>query len=1439
MRRLNLKFLVVLVVATCVVGLGVHLLHGFNVRSSSKVVLGKADDAREKGDLRTAVRYYGEYLRHVPDDLEARATQALIAADITKQKDVQARDVLLADNLLEEALRQDALRDRGDLRRKLIDVQIMRGRPDDARKNIERLTDPTKPDPELDYLYARCAYATSFFDKAVDRLAPLTGYVTGADGRTKVFDAKKATAPDNVDAYMLLALILRENKKQFLDADACVNAMVAANPKSAKALMQRSVFQIRYAQDGTREENERRLKEAREDLRKALAIEPDNVDALMQNADLDIKAKNFDPAIEHIRKAIKIAPKNERLYLGLASVLLVQQKPKDAIAAIEQGLKEAPKSPELIWGMHEIQWRMGNVDGLKESIEQMESMKFMPERLQLAKARVPLVEHKWGEAARQLEEVRPQLQLYANLAQSADLALGQCYANLRQPDLQLKVYNRILQGDPRHVEALRGKAQALTTLLRFEEALDVYQKGLANAVGKDEFLADRALVAGYLGVLTALSQRGDENAVHFKRIIERIRDRIKPESLGAVEQIIVKADEAVRAKKFDEALTILKEGIAAHPQELRLRISVVAAVAAQDGPDAALQKLTEVEKEVGASNQTRLLRGELLVRKGGANVKQTLAELEQGAAELKDAEQAEYWARLGGLYLRLGAPAREDALRCYRQALALRPENVQLLEGLFELARESGDHLAMLKARDDIEKGMGRESSLWKYAEAVRLAAQVRERGPQVEASSLNEAASLAGQLASQRPDWYLMFRLQGDISDLKGDHEEAIRNYQKALDSGPPNAQTVQRLVELQMNKSQFVDARKTLQRLGDNVPLGKLGILVEVLGKGNPEKALKDLEREVPADSTNPSELLWKGQLLLRLDQKEKAEAAFKRAAEHGPNLPQTWLALVEFLARFKNGAEAESVIRNAENQLSEDQATLVLAQCYALIGNYAQAESYYLKALRSGPATPALARTVAAFYLSSKQPDKAAPLLKSLVESSSKLRQEDQQHAAWARRELGMLLAQSQSQPQFEAAIRLIDANATASGISPQDGLLKARMYASRRDPQSLRQAEKLFDSNKDYLGYDDKLALAHVYANTNQWEKGRRLLVELNIDQPEDTRVMVALADGLLKRGDLDSAQSWIRKLEQVQKDSLQAVHLNAWLAMRRMRPGEAEDYVKASLPKEVTKDNIGRVVQGARILEEVKNYDGAEKLLRANLSVAPGVKGELTQFLARRGKAEECLALLKEQVSDQTIEAACILGTQVLREQKNASGQVPTAQRDLVLSWYEECRKRPQQSLALRMNEALLYDLLGRTQDAARVYRELLESKDLPDVARATTANNLAYLLAVNGGDNAEAQKLIDFATAQLGLAPEIQDSAAMVALAKGKAEEAVKILTEATEFGGSSEMFFHLALAYQKQDNRGKAGQWLRRAREEGLRKEALSQADSDKLAKLDSWLNS
>ena len=1447
MRRVNWKFFVILNLCGVVLIAGAVSLWAINARNSASITKGQAEEAEKNGDLRGAVRYYSEYLAKTPDDYPTQAVRAKLAAQVALKDDARRKDLDLASKWLEDALRQDSLRDRTDLRRDLVEVQLRRpGMLNEALKNIEKLTVNGAPDAKLDFLYAQGAFALKSYDRASPRLERLLGY----DPRAKSFDAKRATAPDNVEAYMLLALILREHQTMHEEAEGVVNAMVTANPKSAKALINRSRFKLVYAVDKNKKASLERLESAKKDLRKALEIEPDNVEALIQNSQLMAMDRDYVSAAKYLERARTSNPKNEEIYRRLAGMFYKQDKPKEALATIEQGIVEVPTSQELLWTLYQMHFQQQDLAAAQQTIGRMEKVKMMPERIRLAKARLPMLEQKWSEAADLLEEIRPQLGLYPPLALLTNLSLGDCYLRLRQPDLQLKAYARILETDPNNVDALRGKAAALTALLRFAEAYDVYQKDLHRVMG-DEFMADRALLGGYYAVLTAMPRIDPANREHYERQATIIRKHVGEDKTNPVEVAVLKADALLRSRKEDEAISLLTKAIAENPKELRLRLSLVSAVAAKQGLDAALIQLTETERALGASHQTNLVRVELELRKGGPEVKQRLAKLEEGISALRPEEQVEMWSRMGRNYYRLGGD-REDVLRCWRQALLLRPNDGTLLEGLFELGREAGDNQAMTKALEDIEKQLGRDSSLWQYGEAARLLAQARERGVQVSKSNLDQADKLVAQAVAQRADWYMLLRLQGEIADLRQDYDTAVRYYQKTLDQGPPNVPVVRRLIEIQLSRNQFNEARQSMQRLGDaSVALGRLAILPEVLGGGDPGKALKLLEREVPEQSSNPGDLLWKSQLLLRLSQSDdadaalrksavdKAEAALRRAAQLGSNIPQTWLALVEFLTKFRSGADAERVIRDAENQLSEDQAVLVLAQSYVLLGAYEQAEHYYQTALQNGPKTPLLARTVANFYLTSKQPRKAEPLLKSLVAAAATLRPEDQQHVAWARREWAQLQAQSAAYPIFQAAVKLIEDNISSSGGSPADSLLIGRFYAMRGDVRSLRQAEQILEKYKTdpAFGFDERLALSNVYLATNQWEKGRRMLEELHTEKPQDFRPIMLMADALLKKRETDSAQTWVRRLEQLLPDAPQTLRLGALLAMRGGHPDEAEQIVVAKLPQQVTADNAGQFLQAALILEQVKHFPAAEKLLRAAVAAAPKTRLDLAAFLARRGRTAECLALIKEQWSDETLDAACSIGSQAIREQKNSTGVVDPAASKLVLSWFEQARTRPQRSLDSRLNEALLLESLGQTKEIERIHREMLALAGVPDFVRGRTANNLAYLLAINGGNMSDAQQLIDFAIAQTGPAPELMDTQAMVALAKGNPSEAVKILREATQFQGTPEMFFHLALACQKADDATGAVRSLVRAREEGLNEKTLSSTEQQWLAALDAWL--
>jgi Flp pilus assembly protein TadD len=65
--------------------------------------------------------------------------------------------------------------------------------------------------------------------------------------------------------------------------------------------------------------------------------------------------------------------------------------------------------------------------------------------------------------------------------------------------------------------------------------------------------------------------------------------------------------------------------------------------------------------------------------------------------------------------------------------------------------------------------------------------------------------------------------------------------------------------------------------------------------LRSGRLDEAVSLAERSVTADSRNPQDLLWLGQLLERAGRRDQAGRWFEQAVEVGPDRAETWLSLL----------------------------------------------------------------------------------------------------------------------------------------------------------------------------------------------------------------------------------------------------------------------------------------------------------------------------------------------------------------------------------------------------------------------------------------------------------------------------------------------------------------------------------------------------------------
>jgi Tfp pilus assembly protein PilF len=136
------------------------------------------------------------------------------------------------------------------------------------------------------------------------------------------------------------------------------------------------------------------------------------------------------------------------------------------------------------------------------------------------------------------------------------------------------------------------------------------------------------------------------------------------------------------------------------------------------------------------------------------------------------------------------------------------------------------------------------------------------------------------------------------------------------------------------------------------------------------------------------------------------------------------------------------------------------------------------------------------------------------------------------------------------------------------------------------------------------------------------------------------------------------------------------------------------------------------------------------------------------------------------------------------------------------------------SVVLKMHLSGLFDKLGDYDKAADQYREVLKVEPNNVVA----LNNLAWMLALRGGDPNEALTYITKAVKGLGRRADLLDTRGLVYLRLKNHAQAVADLEEASKESPTPARLFHLAWAYHDQSNTTKARETLKRAKEKGLK---------------------
>jgi len=1445
MKRLNIKLVVSLVIITVTAIVGGYFAHGVQSGNTAESSRQEADSLLKEGKRAEALRQYVNYIRQREGatDPQVLIDSAKLANSIAFEQP-NKETVTEAYDLLRLGMRQ--LPENAELQQLYAEFMMWNQRFEEAVEPLHWLvaSERGKHDPKFDIMLVQCYVQRSRYDDAVDVCSTLIGL----DPKKGTFDVEKAQAPHQVEAYEILARLLRERVEphQPTVADRIMEQLIAVNKDSFRAHLLRARYLQQYAR-GTG---------SKEDLAVALKLAPDDPDVILVAAESALIDKKFDESQLLLTRGLELYPKNINMYRQWAVLKTDENKPGEAAAVVEKGLILLPRNPDMLWILCEVKLQQRDLKGADDTLTMLTATNYPKPLVDLMDARIKFFKGEWREAAQQFERLRPQLARSAEHTKQNDLYAAQCYGQLGEYDRQLEACRRVLQSDPSSMQAQVGIASALMAMGKTEEAKRAYE-AVAHAIGKDKAMATpqvwRPIVQLWMDEQMHLpkDQRDWSRVDGIMKLLGTDDATSGKDDKAAQSAIaLIKAEIELRKGHLPQARQLLLDAKVKYPTEPSIWSALATITYQMENPAAALKILNDAPVEIRGNVALRLNHAGILMRQGGNNVKPAILALDADSDKLPPADRTRLWSGLGAALLNLGD--QQGAERFWIKAAETSPDDLKISFSLLDLSREMGDDAVMTKMVDQLGKVMGVTSPEARYADAARSVALVRkgvrERTPtgrqaspllEHEKQSLVTARKLLEEVNQVRANWYEVSRVTADIDLLEGNVDSAILHYQEALKLGPPNPLTIRPLVLLLSRQNRTDEVKAALDLIGpeyiDVLQLGRLA--VDIDSKTNDfQDAIARAKREVPDDSRDPAGHIWVGSILDRAGQTAEAEASFRRAVATGPEQPETWLRLLEHLAAHQKGAGIGDVLLDARKQLPEDRVNQVLGPGYELIGQYPQAEQYYKAALEAAPDDPATHRIVANFYVRIGHADQARKeALIVLREAGNEPRYTT--HVLWARRTLAKLLAASGTYQDFVKAKALLAENVKINGDDPEDKLRLAELLGARDgEPSAWEDAVKLLESVKP-LPPTSQIQLAHFHEVLGNWTDARREMVNFVSEQKAGPAAYVVFIDMLIRHDEIAAASSWLDRLDAVEPTKpggglTPALILRSRVLVKQGRTDEAVALLKGTLPsRPLPSEKIPLLRNVAMQLAQLGLNAAAEDLFREYVGYEPTAKLQLALFLGRTGRLDEALGLCEDSLK--TYPMAAIMETAGAIFQTQPS-RIEPKHIERVEKWYQRALRDDPESAPLLLQLAVFREISGNVDEAERLYRDLLHRTDLTSTQRSVALNNLAFSLAGRKKDLADALAFINEAAQLFGENSDVLDTRGMVYVAMAEYPKALADLNEAVRIPDPSPVkLLHLALAQDLSGDRRAARDTLQRAKELKLDPTSLGKVERESYDRL------
>jgi predicted Zn-dependent protease len=670
-----------------------------------------------------------------------------------------------------------------------------------------------------------------------------------------------------------------------------------------------------------------------------------------------------------------------------------------------------------------------------------------------------------------------------------------------------------------------------------------------------------------------------------------------------------------------------------------------------------------------------------------------------------------------------------------------------------------------------------------------------------------------------------LEFRLAlGALEADSGRLEAAERCLERGIENLPDRNELRLALIEVRIRRGELSKARTELDALRGRGPARAWLDLLdgEILMKQERwQDAVAVLQPLDHALAGNPRMAMavnvTLGECYRHLGRADRQFEALAHAAELAGNSPRTWLGLVRQLARADQLNKAEDIIQRAGRVLTGTAAPLTLARCYAAIGRNDRAAQYYRVAVDAHPDDISTLKEVAQYALTLEQRQPAMVMLGRIMALKSKTAED----VEWSRQMFVKILAEC---GDYRAISRMNvlrgKAGEALAGAGQESSKTELVSWGRERRLAAIQRLAPLLASPSP--SPDLRFVLACLYESNRDWAKARVQLERLQSECPDDPFYLEHFTRALLGHAEIDEAARRLAQLRELEPWSIRTVSLMARVLKAQGNGEEARNVLKHYASRDGSE-----ALRFARLLEELGEDDAAEQLLRSSPSDASGrPQGELdlARFLGRHGRTGEALDICELQTRNHTVEEIASTSIQVIDVANPDPAHVTRVER-----WLIDALARNRGSIALNFTLASLRKLQGRSEEAAALYRKLVDSAEPTGLA----LNNLAYLLAANEGRFTEAAELIGRAIAAHGPLPGLLDTRAFVNIKAGQVAAAIEDLEDASARVATGLRLFRLAEAYHLAKDDRAALEAFQEAKRLGLSDKSVPPRDRESYRQL------